>query len=125
MSATVMALIFFIFLLLNCFRSWLGVFAFRHATAVVGGMFSLFQRGIVMLYHGVLGLVSRRAEYRCDRYSCSLGYGTQLMHFLSIADPSSQRQLTLAEALYRSHPPTEKRIARVERLLSRDNHIMK
>lgn len=117
MSATVLIVIFLLFLILNCFRSWLGVLAFKGTAKITGGFFSLLQRGIVAIYRSILGLVSRHAEYRCDRYSCSLGYGIQLAHFLSIAAPSSQRQWTLTEALYRSHPPTERRIARLEEQL--------
>ncbi len=71
----------------------------------------------MLLYRSILGIVSRHAEYRCDRYSCVLGYGTQLAHFLSVAEPYGQRNLTLTEALYRNHPPTERRIARLEKQL--------
>lgn len=117
MSAIAAVFIFLIFLILNCFRSWLGFLAFKGTTKVSSGIFSMLQRGIVLLYRGILGIVSRHAEYRCDRYSCVLGYGAQLSHFLSVADPSGQRSLTLTEALYRNHPPTEKRIARLERQL--------
>ena len=113
-SAVSMVLIFFLFLLLTRFRSWTGLFVFKGTTTVVGGMFQLIQRGIVALYSGILGLLSRRAEYRCDQYACKLGYGLQLSYFLMLAESGSQRQMTISEALYRSHPPTEKRIARLE-----------
>lgn len=117
MSFTAMAIIFLVFLVLSCFRSWLGVMAFQGTTKVVGGIFSLLQRGVVVIYRSLLSLVSRHAEYRSDKYSCMLGYGVQLSHFLSLAEPNSQRRLTLTEAMYRSHPPTPKRIARLEGLL--------
>lgn len=109
--------IFLIFLVLSCFRSWLGVMAFQGTTKVVSGIFSLLQRGVVVVYRFLLSLASRHAEYRSDKYSCMLGYGVQLSHFLALAEPNSQRQLTLTEAMYRSHPPTPKRIARLERLM--------
>ncbi len=112
-SSVTMVIVFLIFLALSCFRSWLGVIAFRGTTKAIGGIFSLIQRGIIMLYRIVLGLANRAAEYRADRDACSMGYGIQLVHFLSIADPEGQRQLTMTEVLYRSHPPTEKRIARL------------
>ena len=121
MSFTAMALIFLIFFILNCFRSWVGIMAFQGITKAIGGIFSLLQRGIVVSYYSLLGLVSRHAEYRSDKYSYTLGYGVQLSHFLAIAEPINQRQLTLTEALYRSHPPTSKRIARLERLLLTQN----
>ena len=117
MSFAMMAIIFLIFLVLSCFRSWLGVMAFRGTTKAVGGIFSLLQRGVVMIYRSLLSLASRRAEYRSDKYSCMLGYGVQLSHFLAIAEPANQRQLTITEAVYRSHPPNSKRIARLERQL--------
>lgn len=117
MSFAAMAIIFLIFLVLSCFRSWLGVMAFQGTTKVVGGLFGLLQRGIVVIYRSLLSLASRHAEYRSDKYSCMLGYGVQLSHFLTLAEPNSQRQLTLTEAMYRSHPPTPKRIARMEKLM--------
>lgn len=125
MSFTVMAIIFLVFLVLSCFRSWLGVMAFQGTTKAVGGIFSLLQRGIVVIYRSLLSLASRYAEYRSDKYSCMLGYGVQLSHFLSLAEPNSQRQLTLTEAMYRSHPPTVKRIARLEAYLCNDKSLSK
>lgn len=114
MSVAVIAVIFLLFFFLNCFRSWLGVLAFRGTSRVTGSIFRLLQRAIVGLYNLILGFVSRHAEYRCDQYSCSLGYGIQLSHFLSVTESSNRRQLTMTETLYRSHPPAEKRIARIE-----------
>lgn len=117
MSFAMMAIIFLIFLVLSCFRSWLSVMAFQGTTKAVGGLFSLLQRGVVVIYRSLLSLVSRHAEYRSDKYSCMLGYGVQLSHFLALTEPNNQRQLTLTEAMYRSHPPTSKRIARLEKLI--------
>ena len=114
MSFAMVAIIFLIFLVLNCFRSWLGVMAFQGTTKAVRGILGLLQRGVVMIYRSLLSLASRHAEYRSDKYSCMLGYGMQLSYFLTIAEPANQRQLTLTEAIYRSHPPTPKRIARLE-----------
>ncbi len=121
LSAAVAVVVFLIFLLLNCFRSWLGVLAFKGTTKITTGIFSLIQRCIVAVYRVVLGLVSRHAEYRCDCYSCSLGYGPQLAHFLSMTEASDLRTMTLADAIYRSHPPAPKRIARLEKQLHTQN----
>lgn len=123
MSAVSMVIIFLIFLGCSCFSSWLGVLAYRGTTKAVGGIFSLFQRGIVLIYHALLSLASRHAEYRSDLYSANLGYGIQLAHFLEIAAPESRCRMTLTEALYRSHPPTPKRIARLEEYISSETHI--
>lgn len=123
MSAVSMVIIFLIFLGCSCFSSWLGVLAYRGTTKAVGGIFSLLQRGIVLMYHALLSLACRHAEYRSDLYSASLGYGIQLAHFLEIAAPESRCRMTLTEALYRSHPPTPKRIARLEEYFSSETRI--
>lgn len=115
LSAAVAIAIFLIFLILNCFRSRIGVLAFQGTTRVSKGFFSILQRCIVTVYRAAIGLISRRAEYRCDFYSLKLGYGTQLAHFLSMAEASDIRVLTIADAIYRSHPPTYKRIAQLEK----------
>ena len=125
MSFTVMAVIFLVFLVLSCFRSWLGVMAFQGTTKAVGGIFSLLQSGVVVIYRSLLSLASRHAEYRSDKYSCMLGYGMQLSHFLTLVEPNSQRHLTLTEAMYRSHPPTVKRIARLEAYLCNGKSLSK
>lgn len=112
MSFAFMAVIFLMFLVCSFFCSWLGVVAFRGTTKVVSGIFSLLQKGIVVIYRAVASGLSRAAEYRSDLYSARLGYGLQLAHFLSYAAVESNRQLTLTEALYRTHPATPKRVAR-------------
>ena len=122
-SFAFMAVLFLIFLLCRLFQSWLGVMAFRGTTKAVGGIFHLFQKGIVVLYRVAANCVSRAAEYRADRYSAQLGYGLQLAHFLSCAAPESNRQLTLTEILYRTHPATPKRVARLEAYTSEAVHL--
>ena len=118
LSAAAVLALFLIFLILSCFRSWLGLFAFHGARKGIKSLFSLLQKAIVLLYQAALGLVSRRAEFRADRYVCRLGYGLQLAHFLSLSAPGASRPLTLREALYRSHPDTHRRIARIEAYLA-------
>jgi len=115
LSAAAAIAIFLIFLILNCFRSWIGVLAFQGTTRVSKGFFSILQRCVVAVYRAAIGIVSRQAEYRCDRYSFKLGYGTQLAHFLSIAEPNEPRALTLTDVIYRSHPPIHKRLAQLEK----------
>ena len=119
MSFATVAIIFLIFLLLSCFRSWLGFMAFRGITKIVRAIFCFFQRGVVVVYQLLLGIISRHSEYRSDRFSCQLGYGIQLAHFLALSEPSNQRQLTLSEAMNRTHPPKPKRIARIEAYVHR------
>lgn len=122
-SAAVLIILFLIFLLLSGFRSWPGIVIFRKAKEVSGGSFRLIQRMIVGFYRFLLGLASRHAEYRSDMYSCRLGYGIQLAHFLSVADAGSHQRLTWSDALYRSHPPIEKRIARLEKYRESENKL--
>ena len=113
-SAGAAAVIFLIFLIFNFFRSWLGILCFKGTTSFTKGLFGFVQRCIVTIYRVVLGLASRHAEYRCDRFSAQLGYGVQLVHFLLMADAAEAKAMTLADTIYRSHPPTPKRIARLE-----------
>jgi len=113
-SFATMLVVFLVFVVLDCFKSWLGLLAFRGTTKLTSGLIGLLQKLVVMIYQTVLSLVNRSTEYRCDEYAASLGYGIQLAHFLAFAAPETARSLTLTEALYRSHPPTEKRIYRLE-----------
>ena len=114
-----MLLIFLIFLFCSFFQSWTGIMAYRGTTKAVAGIFSLLQKGIVVIYSIFSGLLNRRAEFRADRYSAQLGYGVQLAHFLTYGSSESHRQLSLVEALYRSHPSTPRRVARLEAFSSR------
>lgn len=117
-SAGIMFALFLLFFIFNCFKSWLGVLTFKGVTRGVRGIFSFIQKGIATMYYFLMSFVSRHAEYRSDLYSCSLGYGVQLVHFLKLVDPKLYRQFTLTEILYRSHPRTEKRIARLEKYIT-------
>lgn len=121
MSFSAVAIIFLLFLVLSWFKSWLGFMAFRGTTRVVRSIFEAIKKGVVIVYRTLLGLVSRNAEYRSDRYACILGYGVQLAHFLELAEPDNQRFFTITDAIYQSHPPTPKRIARIESQLLLQN----
>lgn len=120
MSAASVVIVFLIFILLGSFSSWMGFFLFRGSTKVVRGAFGVVQKLIVVSYRSVIGLISRRAEYRSDRYACTLGYGLQLAHFLEAAGREAPRQLTLTEVLYRSHPPTQLRVARLQEQINNE-----
>ena len=123
MSFAFVAVVFLAFLIASCFSSWIGVMAFRGTRNLVNGLFELVQKGVVLLYRVLDGIRRRSAEYRCDAFSASLGYGLQLAHFLSYAAPESGRQLTLNEALYRSHPPTPQRVARLEAYVNSETQL--
>lgn len=116
-SAVFVVLVLVVFLAFTRLRSWLSVMAFRGTTKMTGGFFRLIQCGIVVVYRTMMGAVSRHAEFQSDAYSYELGYGVQLAHFLEIAAPDIHQEMTITEALYRSHPPTQQRIAHLERKL--------
>lgn len=116
-SAVFVVLILVAFLVFTRLRSWFSVMAFRGTTKMTGGLFRLIQCGIVVVYRTMMGVVSRHAEFQSDAYSYELGYGVQLAHFLEIAAPDIHQEMTITEALYRSHPPTQQRIAHLERKL--------
>ena len=116
LAVTVLVL-FFVFLLLCFFRSFLGYLAFRGTMNLFKGFFSLIQKVVVVIYRSLLGIANRAAEYRSDRYACELGYGLQLSHFLECAGNDPDRQMTITEMLYQSHPPTPSRLARIEQYM--------
>lgn len=116
-SAVFVVVILVAFLVFTRLRSWFSVMAFRGTTKMTGGLFRLIQCGIVVVYRTMMGVVSRHAEFQSDAYSYELGYGVQLAHFLEIAAPDIHQEMTITEALYRSHPPTQQRIAHLERKL--------
>ena len=88
-SFATMLVVFLVFVVLDCFKSWLGLLAFRGTTKLTSGLIGLLQKAVVMIYQTVLSLVNRSAEYRCDEYAASLGYGIQLAHFLELSAPES------------------------------------
>lgn len=94
-------------------------FLFRGTNSLIKGFFTGLQHVLVFIYQSFMGLVSRRCEYRADRFSCQLGYATQLEYFLSrfVQEQDESRRRSLSELLYSSHPATEKRLARIEQAM--------
>ena len=117
-SAASVAVLFLLFLVFRCFGCCLGYLAFRGLSRFTGGAFRLIQRGVVLLYQGVLGMACRHAEYQCDAFACRMGYGVPLSLFLSLIqeEPPSKG---LGGLLYCSHPPLRLRIARLEEEMAR------
>lgn len=64
--------------------------------------------------------INKYAEYRCDAYSVRYGCGTGLLSFLKRLDsvPDSGKQLSFSEYIMTTHPSTEYRIIRLEKLLN-------
>lgn len=119
LSALSMGFLFLLFLVLCCcsktIRSWVGLILFQGSSKVLGGLFQILQRVIVYGYKTLNGLLSRSAEYRADRLSASLGYGLPLARFLAMAEAEPQQLVSITDVLYRSHPPTERRIYKLEK----------
>ena len=98
--------------------------AYRGIQSCFKGVFCVIQRIIVVGYFIIIGAISRHNEYRADYYSCRLGYGLQLANFLELAAPESSRKFSLTEVLYRSHPPTPKRLAKIEKYINNSMDII-
>jgi Zn-dependent protease with chaperone function len=121
----VLVIIAYLFLLiLRLFRLRLGALIFSGTATGLRRMISLTQRSILWLYRTVISIVRRKAEYRCDKYAGTLGYGNQLAHFLAMAESGGRQKLTLTQILYRSHPPTKKRIARLKKQARRQAQVL-
>lgn len=119
-NITVYGVVFLIVLLL-CF---LGMRINLLTYVVTKGVFTAIKKlgnGIqylvVIVMQSFMSILSRTSEYRADNYACKLGYAYELEYFLERFLDSRQRQRTLQEVLYATHPPTSKRIARVERFI--------
>lgn len=82
----------------------------RLLRAITTGM----QRILVAIYQALMGIASRRAEFRADAFSKNLGYGTQLAYFLEhFIVPLDSGKATLREILYATHPEPHKRIEKL------------
>ena len=124
-SFVTMIIVFLICFVFGCFfRSYFGIMAYRGIQSCFKGVFCVIQRIIVVGYFIIIGAISRHNEYRADYYSCRLGYGLQLANFLELAAPESSRKFSLTEVLYRSHPPTPKRLAKIEKYINNSMDII-
>lgn len=91
------------------------MFLFQGFSRLVKGYFTLIQRAVLFVYQAVMACVSRRCEYRADRYSCQLGYGPQLSYFLQrFVEIQETGSKSLQDVIYASHPAAHKRIMRIE-----------
>ena len=91
------------------------MFLFQGISKLVKGCFTLMQRVVLFVYQAVMACVSRQCEYRADRYSCELGYASQLSYFLQrFVEGQETGHRSLQEVIYASHPATHKRIQRIE-----------
>ena len=81
-------------------------------------------RGIVYITQIILLWFGRRAEYRADETAVRLGFGPGLLSSLHVFKAMEHQQgntvhdTKVERMLYNTHPPTQKRIARVEAKLN-------
>lgn len=117
-SFVAVSFVWIVFLALWIMGACRGLFSmlfFRGTNKVVKGSFTMLQHFVLFIYQVVMGLTSRRCEFRADRYSCELGYGPQLSYFLTrFVETQENRKKSLSEILYDSHPAAYKRILRIE-----------
>lgn len=118
LSAVSTSVIWILFAVLCALRLCGGLFSmilFQGFSKLVKGYFTLLQRVVLFVYQAVMACVSRQCEFRADRYSCELGYGPQLSYFLQrFVESQETGPKSLQEVIYSSHPPTHKRILRIE-----------
>ena len=117
------AVVFIIFVIFSLFNSWVGFIAFKGIRKILSTISSILQKCIVLIYRTIVSCISRYSEFRADRYSADLGYGIQLLNFLTYIDSRTTNYISVTEALYRMHPPTTKRILRLEAILNNEPRI--
>lgn len=114
-STSVIWILFAVLCALKLCGGLFRMFLFQGFSKLVKGYFTLLQRVVLFVYRVVMACVSRRCEYRADRYSCELGYAPQLSFFLQrFVESQETGPKSLQEVIYSSHPPTHKRILRIE-----------
>lgn len=96
---------------------------------IIVGLVAMLLRGVACVLIGftwlaiaVLRFVGRGAEYRADRYAVQIGLGVQLAAFLAeLAKYEEQidfdRARTLTDTICSTHPPTQKRLHRIQQHL--------
>lgn len=114
-SVSFLWILFLILCILGICGGLFSMLVFHGIRKLVKGTFTVIQHLVLFIYQTVMGLVSRRCEFRADKYSVQLGYGSQLSYFLTrFAVGQEPRQKTLNEILYASHPAAYKRVQKIE-----------
>ena len=104
------------------------VFALVPALGLVGELIAKLWWAVYKLLHRIIYGISRitdvninkYAEYRCDAYAVKYGCGEGLLSFLRRLKRTEDvygEHPTFTEYIMSTHPSTEKRIARLEKLL--------
>ena len=108
------------------YRCLYGLFLVPAVRFAVVGMARLWWSLYKLLHHTIYGIsriadvnINKYAEYRCDTYAVRYGCGEGLLSFLrrlEVAETGGERP-SFTEYIMSTHPSTEKRIVRLEKLL--------
>ncbi len=113
-ATSFMWIVFLILCVLGLCGGVVSLILFSQISKIIKAISGGIQRAVLFIYRFGMGVVSRRCEYRADRYAAELGYGVQLAYFLSrFADDNSPGK-SLSDILYCSHPAAYKRIQRLQ-----------
>lgn len=109
-------LLFTLLCVLGICRGIFSIFMFKGSNALIKSYFTGLQYIVITIYQAVMAAVSRHSEFRADRYAVELGYGRELVSFLKrfAVVSTEERQLSLSEALYATHPPAQTRLLKIE-----------
>lgn len=108
-------IIFIILCLFGLCKGFVSYLIFNGIRHVIKGVFTTFQYIILFIYNAIMAMVSRSSEYRADKLSWTLGYGDELSYFLQhFQNNQNLNNQTILDIIYASHPPTSKRIMRLE-----------
>lgn len=68
------------------------------------------------VYWALMRITGLGCEFRADRYSCRLGYGSQLIDFLPrLAEIDKAKKKCTYDILYASYPPLQKRLLKIRK----------
>lgn len=66
------------------------------------------------VYWVLMRITGLGCEFRADRYSCRLGYGSQLIDFLPrLAEIDKAKKKCIYDIMYASYPPLQKRLLKI------------
>lgn len=112
--------ILLVWLLLVGLWIWLGdsellcillVFARRKVGGLIG---CIVRYPVWFVYQAVMRVTGQRCEFRADRYSCQLGYGSQLVDFLPrLEEIGAAKKKCIYDILYAFSPPLQKRLQKI------------
>lgn len=111
-SVSIIVIIFMCLCLAGIFRSFVSIYIFQLFIKVVKWIFTCLQYIVLFIYRTIIGFISRLCEYRADKFSWYV-YEEQICYFLYRFTSDTKYQ-SLSEILYASHPPSYKRIRRLE-----------